>query len=232
MWRQTIKIFILIIMLFSSVNFLSSQQANIIIKDSNIHKQNLNDSNLTKSSKKQHAISTDSLKNKKINFSFKRSEHNPKAAIIYSAICPGLGQLYNRDYWKVPIVIGIVAIPTYLFFYNDKIYNDLQFAIQARQKFPDSSQFFQISPELNNIKTSDYLLALNRDNFRENRTTALFWMIITWGLNIAEAAVAGHLKEFNVSKNLSMRIDPYYKPDNFGAKLTLQFKYPQKLFSK
>ncbi len=213
----------------SSFSYLQAQNANIIIRDTLVRKLTVNDTSTSFASQTQKNISDS---NKKINFSFKRANHNPKAAIIFSAVCPGLGQLYNRDYWKVPIVIGIVAIPTYLYFYNDKIYNDIQFAIQARQKFPDSSQFLQISPDLNTIKNSDYLLGLNRDNFRENRTTALFWIFITWGLNIAEAAVAGHLKEFNVSKNLSLRIDPYYHPNNFGAKLTLQFKYPQKTYAK
>ncbi|MDI9337124.1 MAG: DUF5683 domain-containing protein [Alphaproteobacteria bacterium] len=185
-----------------------------------------NDSSKNHSKLKTHPqpLKQDTSKNYlnqfKNNFSFK--QHKPKTAIILSAILPGLGQVYNKNYWKVPIVVGVVAIPVSLFFYNNNIYNQLNFAIKARQNLPsDSTAYFNISPDLNNIKNSDYLLALNRDAFRENRTLSLFWIFITWGLNVAEAAVAGHLKSFSVSKDLSLDIAPQISPTHFGAKLVL-----------
>jgi hypothetical protein len=55
--------------------------------------------------------------------------HSPRRATLYSTFFPGLGQIYNRKYWKVPIVWAAVGIPAYTYFYNRSWYNKFQRAI-------------------------------------------------------------------------------------------------------
>ncbi|MEO8583095.1 MAG: DUF5683 domain-containing protein, partial [Flavitalea sp.] len=61
----------------------------------------------------------------------KRKAHSPRQATIRSAILPGLGQIYNRKYWKVPIVYAAIGIPAYLFFDNRKWYNKSRYALSV-----------------------------------------------------------------------------------------------------
>ena len=59
---------------------------------------------------------TDSVNRPVIRDSLSLKKHNPKKATIYSAVLPGLGQAYNKKYWKIPIVYAAIGIPAYTFF--------------------------------------------------------------------------------------------------------------------
>src|SRR6478672_211544 len=59
------------------------------------------------------------------------SKHNPRTATLRSLILPGWGQAYNREYWKIPIVYGALAIPVSLYIYNNNYYQMTKFAYNA-----------------------------------------------------------------------------------------------------
>ena len=81
-------------------------------------------------------------------------KHDPRIATRRSAIIPGWGQAYNREYWKIPLVYGILAIPVGLFIYNNDYYNKTKFAYEARYKelySKDSTDIPFIDPQLKNL---------------------------------------------------------------------------------
>jgi hypothetical protein len=137
--------------------------------------------------------------------------HSPKKAAIRSAILPGLGQVYNKKYWKIPIIYGALAVSASVFAYNLTNYHDLRFAYQARYKAQpppvgtgDSSDLSKIKPNLVNIDIN--ALRNYRDEFRRNIDYSALVFILIWGLNVVDATVDAHLKAFDVSPDLSFHI--------------------------
>jgi hypothetical protein len=136
--------------------------------------------------------------------------HSPKKAAMRSAIIPGWGQVYNKKYWKVPIVYGALGATAAVFLYNINTYKDLRNAYKVRVQYsnPDATAtdtllYNQLSPvykayDLNAIRTY-------RDEFRQNIDYSVLIFIVLWGLNVADAAVDAHLKTFDVSPDLSLQ---------------------------
>jgi hypothetical protein len=151
--------------------------------------------------------------------------HNPNLATKYSAIFPGLGQIYNKQYWKVPIVYGALAIPVVTYIYNDDIYNKTKFAYEAKFKAQngDNSDLSKIDPALKNLSLGS--LQSYRNMFRKDRDYSVLWFILGWGLNIVDATVSGHLKEFDVSSNLAIGLKTTVEPRLQQTGLTLQFHF-------
>lgn len=141
-------------------------------------------------------------------------KHNPRIATRRSAILPGWGQAYNKQYWKIPLVYGVLAIPASLYFYNNSWYQKTKFAYEALFKAaalrPDSSDLSRIDPQLRGLGISS--LQSYRNSFRRDKDYSLLWFILAWGLQVADATVFAHLKQFDVSDNLSMRLTPTFNP--------------------
>jgi hypothetical protein len=162
--------------------------------------------------------------------------HSPKKAAIRSAILPGLGQMYNRKYWKVPIVWGALGISGAVFAYNLHQYKDLRFAYKARYEAqpkvdgsgqpipPDSTNYWKVRPDL-------LVLDLNavrsyRDEYRRNIDYSALFFILLWGLNVVDATVDAHLKSFDVSPDLSFKFKFGHSEiaGTNGVSLVLAFK--------
>lgn len=126
-------------------------------------------------------------------------------AALRSAILPGLGQAYNKKYWKIPIVYGVIAIPVSLYNYNRKWYNLTRNAYTIRSN-RDSANFNKIAPEL--IPLSSEALRLYRNDFRKNMDFSILGILLTWGLNVVDATVDGHLRGFDISDEVSMKLLP------------------------
>lgn len=165
----------------------------------------------------------DSLNMKKLDT---LPRHNPRLATKYSALFPGLGQIYNKQYWKLPIVYGVIAIPVATYIYNDDLYNKTKFAYTARfkEQSGDNSDVAKIDPVLKNLSLGS--LQSYRNGFRKDRDYSILWFILGWGLNVVDATVSGHLKEFDVSSNLAISIKPMVQPQlrQSGLSLQLHFK--------
>jgi hypothetical protein len=180
-------LFLLLIASFFSVNCFAQQATTVSTNDSTVVKKTTKDSTT-----------------KKI--------YKPRVAAIRSAIIPGWGQIYNKKYWKVPIVYGALGITGGIFFYNLKNYKDTRFAYRVKYNMrvthTDSSLYAQINPNLQPL--SEESLRFYRNQFRRDIDYSALLFLLFWGLNVVDATVDAHLKGFDVSPDLSLQIKPGY----------------------
>lgn len=147
-----------------------------------------------------------------------KPKHNPRLATKRSAILPGWGQAYNKEYWKIPIVYGALSIPTVTFFYNNTWYKRTRTAYDLLYKATLSTATIQDTLNYNNLVNAKLKglslgsLQTFRNSFRKDRDYSVLWFVIVWGLNVADATVFGHLKQFDVTDDLSMRVEPSLNP--------------------
>lgn len=155
----------------------------------------------------------------------------PSKAAFYSAVLPGLGQVYNQRYWKVPIVFGAIGTGVYAYIYNDDLYDRFRDAFKRRRAGFTDDEFYDInnsgvvpgSPDL-----SDEALQDAQERYQRDRDLALVITIGLYALNIIDANVDAHLKQFNVDEDLSLELKPYleYHPinsdPNYGLAITIK----------
>lgn len=128
--------------------------------------------------------------------------HSPRKAALYSAVLPGLGQIYNREYWKVPLVYAALGITTGTFIINMREYRTYRNAYRIRMDGNvDTHDAFE-------GLYSDASLKYLRDGYREYVDYSVLVFVIAYGLNIADATVFAHLRNFDMSDDLSMKIVP------------------------
>ena len=163
--------------------------------------------------------------------SLKIKPHSPRKAAIRSAIVPGLGQIYNKKYWKVPIIYAALGITGGVFFYNLDNYKDTKFAYRVKYNMrvnkTDSASFDDIKDHLKPL--SEESLRYYRNQYRRDIDYAALIFIIIWGLNVVDATVDAHLKTFDVSPDLGLRIKPGYSEmaGTSGISLVLSYKDKQ-----
>ncbi len=156
--------------------------------------------NLTKADIKKAKDSSDLKEIKKFN---------PRTATFRSAIVPGLGQIYNKKYWKLPLVYGALGTTAGIYFYNVKNYRLLKQAyIYLTDN--DSTNNGLVDPTFRNLSVNS--IRSYRNSFRQNVDYSVLFFIFFWGLNIVDATVDAHLKLFDVNDNLSLQLKPGYSP--------------------
>ncbi|HTD94158.1 MAG TPA: DUF5683 domain-containing protein [Chitinophagaceae bacterium] len=135
--------------------------------------------------------------------------YNPRKAAIRSAIFPGLGQIYNKKYWKLPIVYAGLGISGSIFVYNLKWYKRTRFAFKVLYA-KDTASFPRVYRDLQLYIAGNQLSRLQyaRDQYRRDIDYSALFFMVMWGLNVVDAAVDAHLKGFDVSPDLSFRIKP------------------------
>jgi hypothetical protein len=172
-----------------------------------------------------NAWSQDSTQSIKKDSTLIIRKHIPSKATKRSALIPGWGQAYNKQYWKIPLVYGVIAIPAATYIYNNDMYKKTKFAYEAKFKEAagDASDVAKIDPLLKNLSASS--LQSYRNIFRKDRDYSIMWFIVTWGVNVIDATVSGHLKEFDINNDLSFKIQPTYQPQFKQAGLALQFHF-------
>jgi hypothetical protein len=165
---------------------------------------------------------------KKAKDTIKKKEHSPRVAAIRSAIFPGLGQIYNKKYWKLPIVYGALGTSAGVFFFNYGNYKDTRFAYRVKYNMrvfrTDSALYDNIRNDLKPL--SEESLRFYRNQFRRDIDYSVIFFLVLWGLNIVDATVDAHLKGFDVSSDLSLKIKPGYSDfaKTNGVSLVLSFK--------
>jgi len=146
----------------------------------------------------------------------------PSKAAFYSAIFPGMGQAYNKKYWKVPIVWGALAIPAYYYQINNSDYKRYRTAYRLRKAGLQDEFTLDNGTEVISLTT----LETAQETLQENRDFSLLSGIILYVLQILEASVNAHLLQFNTDDNLSLRPTFMSDPVKFEAPTVgLKFKY-------
>jgi len=165
----------------------------------------------------------------------KRKPFNPLApskAAFYSAVLPGLGQVYNKRYWKVPIVYAVIGTGVYAYTYNDDLYDRFRTAFKRRQAGFTDDEFYDVNGDnpigsAPDLDTGD--LERQQENYQRDRDLALVVTIAMYALNIIDANVDSHLKQFNIDEDLSMDMQPYLNLNpitnnpNYGITFTINF---------
>ena len=152
-------------------------------------------------------------------------KHNPKIATFRSAVLPGWGQIYNKKYWKLPIVYGALGVTAGIFFYNLKTYKQLKQAVIYRSD-NDPANDILVVEEYRNLSTASLRSA--RSIYRQNIDYSVLAFIVLWGLNVVDATVDAHLKEFDVSDDISFKIKPGHNTIGNTTGLSLIFAYKNK----
>ncbi|AUC80885.1 DUF5683 domain-containing protein [Lacinutrix sp. Bg11-31] len=142
----------------------------------------------------------------------------PSKAAFYSAILPGLGQAYNKKYWKIPLVYAALGTGVYFYIDNNKQYKRVRDAYKRRLAGFEDDEFQD--------RLTDDGLREAQKSLRRNKELSLLVTIGLYALNIIDANVDAHLLQYNVDENLSFK--PHYKIDEFDKKgtvgLTMSFK--------
>ena len=169
--------------------------------------------------------STDSSNKKKIK------KFNTRTATLRSAMIPGWGQIYNKKYWKLPLVYGGLGITAGVFQYNVKNYNLLRQAFSYRTDTISSNDAL-IDPRFKNLSTN--AIQSYRTSFRQNVDYTVLFFIAFWGLNVIDATVDANLKAFDVNDNLSLQIKQGYSPmaNTTGLSLVLDIHSKKMYASK
>jgi hypothetical protein len=155
------------------------------------------------------------------------NKYNPTGATIRSAIIPGWGQFYNKKYWKIPIVYAALGITGGVFFYNLKTYKLLRQAVVYRLDTISANDAL-IDPRFKNLSTS--AIRNYRNEYRQNIDYSVLVFFLFWGLNVVDATVDAHLKTFDVSPDISMKIRPNLNYLNSpGVSFVFFFKEKSKL---
>ena len=141
---------------------------------------------------------------------------------LQSAILPGLGQVSNHKYWKVPIIYGGFAALVYFIDFNNKNYKDYKTAYLYRND--NDSLTVDAFP---NFTTDD--IRVRKDYYRRNRDLSYILTAVLYSLNIIDAYVDAQLRNFDISEDLSLRTDPFVGQLNQGEPIAgLRFTFTLK----
>jgi hypothetical protein len=198
------------LLLFGTFFFL------FILCDTKIFAQQKEDTSLLKENSKADT----SGKNLQVTDTVIKKKYNPKVATFRSAVLPGWGQFYNKKYWKIPIIYGALGTTAGIFFYNLKTYKRLRQAVKLRSDtIPGNDN--QVYRDFINLSTES--IRSYRNEFRQNIDYSVLFFMVFWGLNVVDATVDAHLKAFDVSPDVSMKIRPGLNSTNNGPGISFVF---------
>ena len=157
-------------------------------------------------------IAQDQLNKKNINIL------RPSKAAFYSAVFPGLGQIYNRKAWKVPIVFSAIGISGYAYDFNKKKYFSYRNAYKRRLAGFSDDEFQGLI--LNNERLLD-----GQDFYRKNKDLSMVFLVGFYFLNILDANIDAHLLDYNVDENLSFQPSILDLSGEIGPSIVIKINY-------
>jgi hypothetical protein len=141
----------------------------------------------------------------------------PSKAAFYSAVFPGMGQVYNKKYWKVPLVYGALGSTIYFYISNNKKYHQYRDVYKRRLEGFTGDEFSYLD---------DSRLISAQKFYQKNRDLSALLTGLFYILNIVDANVDAHLMQFNVNDNLTLKPELYRNEftakENLGICLTLK----------
>jgi hypothetical protein len=140
----------------------------------------------------------------------------PAKAAFYSAVLPGLGQAYNKKYWKIPLVYGAIGTSLYFYLDNNKKYHQYRDAYKRRLEGYSDDDYGYLD---------DNRLIAGQKFYQRNRDLSALFVVAFYALNIIDANVDAALLQFNVDENLSVRPVIYPNDVTFKTNVGLTFNY-------
>ncbi|MFI3317073.1 MAG: DUF5683 domain-containing protein [Rikenellaceae bacterium] len=157
-----------------------------------------------------------------------------KKATTLSMICPGAGQIYNKSYWRVPIVIGGLASMVYVYDWNNRGYQRFKTAytlVSDYENNPDDYPNGSLD-EFGGAYSASYMQSL-RDSYRRNRDYSVIIGAAVYLFQVLDAHVDAHLKDFDISDDLTLNVQPtvnysnslwgYNNSASYGLNLNFRF---------
>lgn len=145
---------------------------------------------------------------------------DPTRAVWLSALCPGLGQIYNRRYWKLPIVVGAYMGLGYATSWNSRMLTDYTVAYRdIMDTDPSTDSYMDFFPSTTKEEDLDKewlknILKRRKDYFRQNRDLCIICMVGVYLVAMVDAYVDASLAQFDISPDLSMKVAPAVIPAN------------------
>lgn len=145
-----------------------------------------------------------------------------KKATTLSTICPGAGQIYNKSYWRVPIVIGGMASTIYTIDWNNRGYKRFKTAYTLRADYDTNPEKYPngAPDEFRGAYSATFLKNL-KDSYRRNRDLCILLTAGVYLLQIMDAHVDAHMQDYDISDDLSMNIEPYFDVTAVGSQPTV-----------
>lgn len=160
-----------------------------------------------------------------LKFKKEAKTHSVGKAAIFSAVLPGLGQAYNRKYWKIPIIYAGFGVIGYFVYTNNNEYKDFK---EAYLYVANSETYPTNNPYVNKYNQTQLEDAMNF--YRRNRDLSIIVGGLWYTLNILEAYVDAHFFDYDISDDLSMSVRPTampgsYKPLQASPGIKVSFKF-------
>ena len=143
------------------------------------------------------------------------SNESVKKATLLSAACPGLGQVYNKKYWKLPVIYASLGGTIYYYIRNNNKYHEYK-----------SAYIYETDNDNNTPNNSGYTasnLITLQNYYRDSRDLSGLLFFLVYFLNIVDASVDAHLTNYNVNDNLSLYLKPTQIDNNESINLCLKF---------
>ncbi len=134
-------------------------------------------------------------------------KHSPSRAAIYSAVLPGLGQGYNKKYWKIPVIYAGFTVLIYFIVTNTNEYQNYKdaytYVVTGDTSYTDNELVYKYNEEQ---------LRQSKDFYKRNKELSIIFASLWYILQIVDASVDAHFFEFDISDDLSIRLDPIIEP--------------------
>jgi len=140
----------------------------------------------------------------------------PKKAGLYSAIFPGMGQLYNRQYWKLPVIYAGMAVSGYFLIDNIKQYRDFRKVYIGRID-NDPTTKDDLTYTTDEVK-------LLQDTYKKYTDLTVLFTALGYTIQVLDAVASAHLKNFDISPDISMRMQPVLYGNGVGLGIVMNFK--------
>lgn len=146
---------------------------------------------------------------------------NPKRAGLWSSILPGAGQVYNNQYWKVPVIYGLLGGGLYMITDNYKNYQRYRKAyVQRIDGDPDTiDEFVNLYGQESSLKTK-------QDEYRRNFDMFSVLTVLVYGLQIMDALAYAYLQDFDIDPNISYHITPLSTPYGINMGVAIRYTLP------
>ena len=197
------------------------------------------DSVLTEEKDSLKTSLTPTLQKKKEKRNWDTWRPNPKRAMWLAIVLPGAGQIYNRKYWKLPLVYGGFVGCIYAMQWNNVMFRDYSKAYQDIMDTDPTTQsynqFLHLGTRITDENKTQYqsIFKSRKDRYRRWRDLSFFCLLGVYALSIVDAYVDASLSEFDISDDLTLRVEPAvmnspatglaFRPSAIGLHCSLTF---------